>query len=185
MRHSELWENWQNRSSDRCLQEPIYEPDSCTSSWRRLGDMYSPRDQQYCTLLCLVPQSCLTLCDPMGCSPPGSSVHRDSPGKNTGMGCHSLLQGNFPTQESNGGLLHCRWVLYQLSFPGVLLLPTSFIINFTLGSIIKVDSILFSPSARYLDSGDLLLLMFLTFLGVLFPLHHFSLGLHYLSFVIW
>ena len=38
-------------------------------------------------------QSCLTLCDPMDFSPPGSSVHGDSPGKNTGVGCHVLLQG--------------------------------------------------------------------------------------------
>ena len=35
----------------------------------------------------------------MGCSPPGSSVHGDSPGKNTGVGCHLLLQGIFPTQD--------------------------------------------------------------------------------------
>ena len=47
-------------------------------------------------VLCLVAQSCLTLCDPMDCSPPGSSVHGDSPGKNTGVGCHALLQGIFP-----------------------------------------------------------------------------------------
>ena len=32
----------------------------------------------------------------MDCSPPGSSVHQDSPGKNTGVGCHALLQGIFP-----------------------------------------------------------------------------------------
>ena len=38
--------------------------------------------------------------------------------KNTGVGSLSLLQGNFPTQESNLGLLHCRWILYQLSHPG-------------------------------------------------------------------
>ena len=38
-------------------------------------------------------QSCLTLCDPMDCSPPGSSVW-DSPGKKTGVGCHALLQGS-------------------------------------------------------------------------------------------
>ena len=50
------------------------------------------------SVLCLVAQSCPTLCDPMGCSPPGSSVHRDSPGKNTAVGCHALLQGIFPTQ---------------------------------------------------------------------------------------
>ena len=37
----------------------------------------------------------------MDCSPPGSSVHRDSPGKNTGVGCHFLLQGIFPNQGSN------------------------------------------------------------------------------------
>ena len=36
-------------------------------------------------------QSCLTLCDPTDCSPPGSSVHGDSPGENTGVGGHSLL----------------------------------------------------------------------------------------------
>ena len=44
----------------------------------------------------LVAQSCPTLCNPMDYSPPGSSVHGDSPGKNTGMGCHFLLQGNLP-----------------------------------------------------------------------------------------
>ena len=38
----------------------------------------------------------------------------DSLGQNTGMGIHSLLQGIFPTQRSNQGLLHCRWILYQL-----------------------------------------------------------------------
>ena len=38
--------------------------------------------------LCLVTQSCLTLCDPIHCSPPGSSVHGDTPGKNIGVGCH-------------------------------------------------------------------------------------------------
>ena len=44
----------------------------------------------------LVTQSCLTLCNPMDGSPPGSSVHGDSPGKKTGVDCHSLLQGIFP-----------------------------------------------------------------------------------------
>ena len=39
-------------------------------------------------------------------------------GKNTGVGCHSLLQGIFPTQELNWGLLHCRWILYPLSHRG-------------------------------------------------------------------
>ena len=66
--------------------------------------------------MCLVTQSCLTLCDPMDCSPPDSFVHGDSPGTNTGVGCHALHQGIFPTQGSNRGLLHCRWILYQLRY---------------------------------------------------------------------
>ena len=49
------------------------------------------------------------------CSPPGSSVHGDSPGKNAGVDCHALLQGIFPIQGSNPSLLHCRRILYHLS----------------------------------------------------------------------
>ena len=60
--------------------------------------------------LCLVAQSCPTPCDPMDCSLPGSSVYGGSPGKNTGVGCGALLQGIFPIQESNPGLLHCRQI---------------------------------------------------------------------------
>ena len=60
-------------------------------------------------------QSRLTLCDPVDCSPPGSSVHGDSLGKNAGVGCHALLQGIFPTQESNPGLPHCRGIPCHLS----------------------------------------------------------------------
>ena len=78
------------------------------------------------TVLCLVAQSCPTLCDPIEepnrllCNPndgslTGSSVHGDSPGKNIGVGCHVLLQGIFPIQGSNPDLLPCRWILYYLS----------------------------------------------------------------------
>ena len=42
----------------------------------------------------------------------------NSPGQNTGVGSFSLLQGIFPTQGSNLGLPHCRWILYQLSHKG-------------------------------------------------------------------
>ena len=52
-----------------------------------------------------VAQSCPTLYDPADCSPPSSSNHGDSPGKNTGVGGHSLLQGILPTQGSNLHLL--------------------------------------------------------------------------------
>ena len=68
--------------------------------------------------LCLVAQSCLTLCNPMDCSLPGSSVHGDSPGKNTGIGCHALLQGIFPTEGLNPHLPHCRGFFYLLSHKG-------------------------------------------------------------------
>ena len=116
----------------------------------------------------IVTQLFLTLCNPMGCSLPGSSVRgilqlrildwiaipffrvtsqllhgifptqglkrsptlqvscllTEPPGKpkNTGVDSLSLLQGIFLTQESNQGLLHCRWILYQLSYQGSLLL---------------------------------------------------------------
>ena len=64
------------------------------------------------------------LWDPMDCSPPGSSAHGGSPGKNTGVGCHSLLQGIFPAQGSNphpelaGGFFakHQKTVIVYLKF---------------------------------------------------------------------
>ena len=83
--------------------------------------------------VCLVTQSCPTLCDPTDCNTPGFSVLGDSPGKNTGVGCHALLQGIFPTQVSHIAgkflyrLSHPRsprkpewvaWPLGDLHFPG-------------------------------------------------------------------
>ena len=68
-------------------------------------------------LVCLVAQLCLTLCNPVDCSPPGSCPW-DSPGKSTGVGCHALLQGIFPAQGLNQGLLHCKQFLYHLSHQG-------------------------------------------------------------------
>ena len=59
------------------------------------------------------------LCDPVDCSLPGSSVHGDSPHKNTGVGCHTLLQGIFLTQGSNPHLLrllHWQTSPYLLSY---------------------------------------------------------------------
>ena len=62
----------------------------------------------------LVTQSCLTLCNTMGYSPPGSSGPWSCPSQNTGVGSHSLLQEIFRTQGLNLGFLHCRQVLYHL-----------------------------------------------------------------------
>ena len=75
----------------------------------------------------LVLQSCPTFGDPMDYSPPGSSVHGILQAKileiqNTKImvkGCHSLLQGIFPTLGLNPGLPHCRQILYHLSHQGI------------------------------------------------------------------
>ena len=76
-----------------------------------------------CTVLSrsVMCQSCPTLCNPMDCSPLGSSVRGDSPGKNTGVGCHVLLQGVFPTQQLNPGFcIENSGSLWWTGRPGVL-----------------------------------------------------------------
>ena len=60
----------------------------------------------------LVAQLCLTLLQTYGLYPTRLLCPWDSPGKNTGVGCHFLLQGIFPTQGLSPGLLHCRQILY-------------------------------------------------------------------------
>ena len=61
-----------------------------TSAWISHSFTYVP---SLCAMLCLVTDFCLTLCNPMDCSLPGSSVHGDSPGKNTAVGCFFFIQG--------------------------------------------------------------------------------------------
>ena len=80
--------------------------------------MNERRERSHTCDLSLVAQLCPTLCNPVDCSPRGSSVYGDSPGKNTGVGCHTLLQGIFPTLALNPGLLHCRQMLYHPSHQG-------------------------------------------------------------------
>ena len=72
-------------------------------------------------------QSCPTLCNPMDCSPPGSLVHGDSPGKNTGVGYHALLQGTFTSRDRTHVFFISyigRRVLYHLCHLGSLVLAT-------------------------------------------------------------
>ena len=61
---------------------------------------------------------CPTPWQPHGLQPAGLLCPWDLPGKNTGVGCHFLLQGIFPTQRWNPSLLHCRQILYHLSYQG-------------------------------------------------------------------
>ena len=92
----------------------------CETIWaRRVLQTCSPATlSKFSSVLSLVTQSCLTLCNPVDCSPPGTSVHGDSPGKDTGDSCHDLVQGIFPTQGLNPGLLPGRQILYHLSYQG-------------------------------------------------------------------
>ena len=74
-----------------------------------------------------VTQSCQNPCDPMYCNLPGSSVHGISPGKNTGVGGHFLLQRILPNQDQSWVLLHCGQILYCLSHQGK---PSSIVSEF-------------------------------------------------------
>ena len=160
--HLYLWLLWLNRLNYILLHRLVLQ--SATDSrhaFRVAMILECCRSNMASLHACLVTQSCLTLCHPVDCSPPSSSVHGDSPGKNTGVGCHALLHGIFPPgmesrspvlqansllseapgkpknagvgslshlqgiflfQESNWDLLHCRWILYQLSCQGILTL---------------------------------------------------------------
>ena len=69
-------------------------------------------------LLLLSRFSRVRLCGPHRWQPTRLPRPWDSPGKNTGAGCHFLLQGIFLTQESNPGLFNCRQILYHLSHEG-------------------------------------------------------------------
>ena len=81
-----------------------------------LTSIHSPSSTNSISLLCCPKLLC---CGWLFATPwtslPGFSVHRDSPGKNTGVGCHALLQGTFPTQGLNPGLPHCRQIPSHLS----------------------------------------------------------------------
>ena len=85
---------------------------------KRRYSIWSLQSNREWTVLYVVTQLCPTVCDPTDYSPPSFSVRRDSPGKNTGVGCHALLQGIFPTQGLSLGLSHCRQILHCLDYQG-------------------------------------------------------------------
>ena len=110
-----------------------------------------------------IAQSYLTLRDPTGCTLPSSFVQGIFQARilewegNTEGNCHSLLQGIFPTQGSNPGLLHCRQILYQLSYQGspkVWLIIKSWEGN--LGYILSFTPVLFpsQPSTTFRISAS-------------------------------
>ena len=85
------------------------------------------RPQEPPVLSCSVTSVVSVLCEPVDCVAQQLLCQWDSTGKNTGMGCHALLQGTFPTQGWNSSLLHCRRILYPLNHlgsPGTSRVPT-------------------------------------------------------------
>ena len=90
------------------LTNSLCTPQPKTRLWERRFECNAvpvlwEKDSERCCMHAKSLQSCPTLCDP--CTPPVSSVHEDSPDKNTGVGCILLLKGIFPTQGSNMRLL--------------------------------------------------------------------------------
>ena len=76
--------------------------------------------ERMCVCVCVC-VSCIVVSNslrPHGLKPTRLLYLWNSPGKNTGVGCHSLLPGIFLTQGSNPGLLHCRQIPYHLSLQG-------------------------------------------------------------------
>ena len=99
-------------------------------SWHPTGLALS--DPHLCPSFCTLPlantcRCCLVTSDVSDSVQPYGALQApcpwDSPGKNTGMGSHFLLQGIFPTQGSNPGLLHCRQILYLWTTREALLTP--------------------------------------------------------------
>ena len=87
----------------------LYSPWNSPDQTPGMGSLFlSPG---YLPNLGIEPRSPALRADSLPAEPPGKP-------KNTGVGSLSLLQGIFPTQESNQGLLHCKWILYQLSYQG-------------------------------------------------------------------
>ena len=114
--------------------------------------LFSPSRYRNNARLFALLQSCLTFCDPMDYSPPGSSVHGEFPGKNAGLGSHSLLQGIFLTQGSNLGLLHCMQILYHLSQQGSPFNHLSVLLAQKIREIIVISQKLYKCSLENMDA---------------------------------
>ena len=108
----------------------------------------SSTDQSIKICACMLRQSCLTL-QPCELKPARLLCPWDFPGKNTGVGCHCLLQRIFPTQGSNLGLLLCRQTLLPSGPPGKSLVKdSSFIAQILICSLSTGKSLfLDSPSS--------------------------------------
>ena len=94
-------------------------PKICRFGMRMFWSQRQSRPCQFKRTFCLSPEQVSgshSLCPTL--RPHGLYSPWNSPGQNTGLGNPSLLHWIFPTQGSNPGLPHCRWILYQLSHQG-------------------------------------------------------------------
>ena len=117
--HGMIWEN----SIETCILSRVKQ---ITSP----GWMHEPSAQTWCTGKTQrdgmgrevgggigMGNTCKSMADSFQCMTKPSTI-KEKKKKNIGVGCHALLQGIFPTQGSNPGLPHCRWILYQLRYQG-------------------------------------------------------------------
>ena len=98
--------------------------------------------------MCYAVLSCSVVSDSLGrqghardCRLPASTIHGDSPGQNTGVGCHALLQGIFLTQGSNSRLPHWGQIIYNLNH------QRSPLLEWLLSKKTRMSGLLFSISS--------------------------------------
>ena len=127
------WTQWWPWAREAVLKHVPHLPSSCFAqpggSSRPALSTSEVLSRSYCSNSALVyeSESCSVVSNSL--RPRGLYSPWNSPGQNTRVGCLSLLQGIFPTQESKRGLLHCRWTFYQLSYQGS---PLCFAVNLRL-----------------------------------------------------
>ena len=103
--------------------------------------MYAHIIHMTCVCVCVSHSVISNSLRPLGLSPTRLLRPWNSPGKNTGVGCLSLLQGIFLTQGLNRGLLHCRQILYHLSHQGSPIIHILYI-----NSVINSTTIYWAPT---------------------------------------
>ena len=105
-----------------CMSLHQRKPGVGANTWAGFPEMVTFDYSLYCfyhRCCCCVDRSVVSdSLQPLGLQPSWLLCPQDSPGKNTGAGCHFFLQGIFPTQGSNPGLLHRRQILGRLSHRG-------------------------------------------------------------------
>ena len=104
------WERWKEKEKGSTQDEMVRQ-----HHWLNGGDFeqtsgeWTEKPGMLQSMLCSVTQSCPTLFDPVDYSPPGSSVLGDSPGKNTGVGCHAVPAGIEPRDRTQVSCISGRF----------------------------------------------------------------------------